>query len=150
MKKKMSMLIILILALIAVFGSPIAASAAAITTTTHLEDVVEEVSVAFSCMGRMDATLVYDATIHQTVNKKLVQSFLLMNGTAYVVPQDPQYPPFVGEFTEIRNFIGLEDQQVQVWVINQTDDNLAFHITYFFKVVEGEVDLLNFQIACGN
>lgn len=150
MKKKMFVLIILILALITIVGSPLAASAAAITYTTHLEDVVEEMSAVNSCMGWMDATLVYDATIHQTVNKKLVQSFLLMNGTAYVVPRDPQYPPFVGEFTEIRNFIGLEDQQIQVWVVNQMDENLAFHITYFFKVVEGEVDLLNFEIACGN
>jgi hypothetical protein len=120
------------------------------TDTYHLEDVTETLNAWNTCLGGFQGTLNYDALIHKTENKNGYHSIIVMNGTAFVEPFDPQYPSFTSEINETIVEHTTKNQDFMVQVITTIGDGLEFHITFKVSYNDQGPTIEVFNTACGN
>ena len=150
MNKKYGKLLVIAFLIACLTAIPLKAQAETTTETYHLEDVTQTLTAWNSCVGEIQGTLTYDALIHRTENRNAVHSILVMNGTAFVEPLDPQYPSYTGDFSEVIVKHTTINQDFMVQVITTLGDGLEFHITFKISYDDQGPTIEVFNTACGN
>ena len=123
---------LLILLLVVCSASlPESSQAKSTTETYHFEGVNQKVEARNDCLGEITGWLDYKAVIHETSNENGMHWIASFHGTALVVPEDSEYPPFEGKFSETRVKQKTTNSVFYIKVVTQGDNNLSFHFIEF-------------------